>query len=242
MSYFSDNVCASAGRVISTRMDLRTEASKVPDAEDIALEKNQGVYIDGCYVYADMADSSALGQSVKKPVAAKIIRSYINGAADILRHYGGEVRSFDGDRVMAIFIGSDKETKAVRAALGVNWFVSQFLADRIDSAWTDLKEKNIFTLAHRIGIDTGEALLTRTGVRGDNDLISVGAEPNVAAKLSDLKGSYSLYITKEVYDPMSNDVAYFENGSPMWHQLHAPQSFGGSYRTVLGSTAYWQPA
>jgi adenylate cyclase len=240
VTFYSSSITSKAGTVLATRITVRVEDLKVPDAADIALEKNEGVLIDACYVYADMVDSSGLAHKIKKPVGAKIVRSYVNGASDILRHYGGEIRGFDGDRVMAIFIGTDKETNAVGAGLAINWFVEDYLRDKINEEWADLKEKNIWTLNHGIGIDVGEALLTRTGVRGDNDLISVGSAPNTAAKLSAVRDGHALHITKEVYEPMSNEVAFLADGSCIWIRLQGITVGGRPYQ-VLASNAYREP-
>ena len=179
-------------------------------------------------------------------MTAKIIHSFINGAADILRHYGGEIRSFDGDRVMAIFVGIDKETMAVRAALAVNWLVQEYLVGKVRETWPDLTD--IWTFEHSIGIDSGEALITRGGVRSDNDLISIGTAPNVAAKLSDLRDGRSLHITPAVYEPMSNEVAFaaptithpLSSPTQMWWPLTAIRVGGRHISPLgLGVTKHW---
>lgn len=87
----------------------------VPKTEDIVM-KNGGRLVDATYAYADLADSSTIAQLLNNEVAAKIIRAFVNSATRILRHYNGQIRSFDGDRVMAIFIGEKKNWDAVRAA------------------------------------------------------------------------------------------------------------------------------
>jgi len=158
-----------------------TDGRVVPKTDDIVL-KNGGKLINATYLYADLAGSSRLAQTVYKETTAKIIRAYINTATRILRHYGGEIRSFDGDRVMAIFMGADKNVRATRAALAINWAVLDVIRPAIKEAWSD--GDTICEIEHGIGIDTGEALIVRGGVRDNNDLISVGAAPNIAAKLS----------------------------------------------------------
>lgn len=92
-----------------------TNGTVVPKTEDIVM-KNGGRLVDATYAYADLADSSTIAQLLNNEVAAKIIRAFVNSATRILRHYNGQIRSFDGDRVMAIFIGEKKNWDAVRAA------------------------------------------------------------------------------------------------------------------------------
>src|ERR1700685_3548109 len=106
------------------------------------------------------------------------------------------MHSFDGDRVMAIFIGSSKNTSAVRAAFSLNWAVKEVIRPKLRKKWpTSLAN---YTMHHGVGSDTGSALVVRGGVRNHNDLVSIGAAPNTAAKLSELRNSPDIYITADV--------------------------------------------
>lgn len=237
MSLVSSRVAREAKGTIDAYINIRV-SDEVPETTQIALEKNEAVQVEAAYLYADMVDSSSLAQTAYKPVSAKIIRSYVNGASQILRHYGGSIASFDGDRVMAIFVGTNKETTAVRAALAINWLVAEELGPKIREKWDDIAK--YWTLRHSIGIDVGEALITRGGVRGDNDLISIGKAPNVAAKLSDIRNDKQIHITHEVFGPMSQGLATTETGVRLW-TAEPGVRVGGRNIPVLGSGAYWEP-
>jgi class 3 adenylate cyclase len=203
--------------------------SKVPEAENIGM--NEGVELDATYVYADMADSSKLAHSVYKPVAAKIVRAYVNTATYILKAWGGEIRSFDGDRVMAIFIGENMNRSAGLAAMEINWAVQEVIWPRIQKRWNDVATWG-WTLGHGVGVDTGEALLIRSGVRGDNDIVSIGKAPNVAAKLSSLRSAGSLYVTQAVYEDFNDNLWYGPKREQMWSRMYSAQVIGGSRYTV----------
>lgn len=90
-------------------------------------------------------------------------------------------------------------------------------------------------MKHTIGIDTSDLYIARTGVRGANDLVWAGRSANYAAKLSALCGSYSTYITAEVYNNMNDQVKFSENGkgTNMWTALKW-NTFDN--RTIYGST------
>lgn len=207
----TDDVSSGIDDVLKSPWSKRN-GSVVPETDDVVL-KDGAVNIDATYLYADLADSSSLAQKVNKEVTAKVIRSYLNAAVRLLKHYKGEIRSFDGDRVMGIFIGGSKNTNAVRAALALNWAVEKQLKPKLEAKWSDLGDHWI--VKHGVGIDTGQAMLVRGGVRNNNDLISIGAAPNVAAKLSELRYSPTIYITKAVYDGMSDSNKTYE-GKSMW--------------------------
>lgn len=215
-----------------------TDGTVVPETDNIVM-KNGGRLVEATYVYADLADSSAIAQSLQKEAAAKIIRAFVNSSTRILRNFGGEIRSFDGDRVMAIFIGDDKNWKAARAAFAINWAVYEVIRPAIKANWSD--GENFYRISHRVGIDTGESLIVRGGARNNNDLISVGGAPNIAAKLSDLKGGYATYITDRVYDELTDDLLYYESNGvrqKCWSRLYSPIQIGGTYNTVYGSDIY----
>jgi len=216
-----------------------TNGTVVPTTDDIVM-RNGGRLLDATYAYADLADSSKIAQTLKKEAAAKIIRAFVNSATRILRNFGGEIRSFDGDRVMAIFVGDDKNWNAVRAAFAINWAVVEVIRPAIKSNWSD--GEDFCNISHRVGIDTGESLIVRGGARNNNDLISVGAAPNIAAKLSDLKNGHTTYITDRVYDELADNLLYYESNGyrqNCWSKLYSSIQIGGTYNTVYGSTVYW---
>jgi class 3 adenylate cyclase len=236
----------------------------VPEKGDLTFLNGGGaVRLNATYAYADLADSSGLAQSVKQEVAANIIRAYVHAAAKTFRSYGGEIRSFDGDRVMSIFVGEDKNAQAVRAALALNWAVDKVINPIMFEMWSDLSQ--LWRMRHAIGVATGEALIVRGGVFGDSDMISIGGAPNIAAKLSELRPvsphvgpQYSIYITEEVYGDLPDTVklgqASFQQrswgfvGQPappstvdMWDPL-GQRRIGGTHVWVRGSTYEWEPS
>lgn len=213
-----------------------TNGTKVPTTDDVVM-KNGGRLIDATYLYADLAGSTAMANSLKKETTAKIIRSYINTASRILKHQGGEIRSFDGDRVMAIFMGDDKESRAVRAAFAINWSVIKVIRPAIETTWSD--GKNFCDIDHGIGIDTGEALIVRGGVRIDNDLISIGRAPNKAAKLSEIRDSYPITITSDVFEALSAEVTTWREGSSFWTRTPVRNEHG-LLDELYRSSGWWE--
>ena len=200
---------------------VTVNGQKVPETEDVNLTSG-AVILEATYLYADMANSTGLAQAYQKFAVAKIIRCYLNAATTIIKDRGGEIRSFDGDRVMGIFYGDSKNTKAAKAALNITWAVEKVIRPKIEAKWGDLR----WTLKHGIGIDTGEAWIVRGGVRGTNDLVSIGRAPNVAAKLSEIRNSKQVMVTSDVYNNM-NDTVRQTNGTDMW-VYQGTKSFGGN--------------
>lgn len=214
-----------------------TNATKVPETDDIVL-RNGGKLVDATYLYADLAGSSKMAQQLTKEAAAKVIKAYVNTSTRILRHKGGEIRSFDGDRVMAIFMGADKEDRAVRAAMGIHWAVQEVIPAAIKKRYSD--PEKFPTIAHGIGIDSGEALIIRGGIRDNNDLISIGAAPNIAAKLSDIRDYRgSIFVTNSVKDVLSDDYLRYDGWREVWTRLGWGHDVGGSSVQVWATNVQW---
>jgi hypothetical protein len=78
-------------------------------------------------------------------------------------------------------------------------------------------------------------------VRGNNDLVSVGRSPNVAAKLSDIRNSpYRTYITAEVYNKLNKEALYSIDGKKLrWEKRSF--SVGGEDMTVYRSKWWLKP-
>jgi class 3 adenylate cyclase len=213
---------------------VTVDGRTVPETEDVNLTSG-AVILDATYLYADMVDSTGLAQNHTKPAVAKIIRCYLSAATTIIKTRGGAIRSFDGDRVMGIFHGDSKNSDAAKAALNINWAVTEIIGPEIKAKWDDLD----WILGHGVGIDTGQSWLVRGGVWGTNDLVSIGRAPNIAAKLSAVRGSGPILITSDVYS-MLNKASKYASGKDMW----SPQGtveFGGKLVSYYSSSYWWRP-
>lgn len=201
--------------VLSQTWDIR-DGQVVPETEDVVLAGG-GVKLDATMLYADLADSTDLAMWDRR-VAARIFKAFLACSSRLIRHKGGSVRSFDGDRVMGVFVGKSKNTDAVKCALNINWMFVKALKPKFEAKYTKLSDRT-YKLAHCTGVDTSETLVVRGGIRNNNDLIWVGRAPNVAAKLSALREpSYSSFITGDVYDLMNSSSKISSGGENMWEE------------------------
>ena len=175
----TDDLKAEVNKIIKERWTL-TDGRVVPETKDIELGNN-GVRLDATCLYADLADSTSLVNTYRDSFAAEIYKCYLNCACRIIHKQHGEIVAFDGDRVMAIFLGGSKNTAAVRAGLAINHAVEEI----INPALKDYYNEKIgtFVVRHSVGIDTSKVLVARTGIRGSNDLVWVGRAGKHSAKL-----------------------------------------------------------
>lgn len=190
------------------------EGTKVPDDDSRLGLKNEAIEIEGTVLYADMADSTSIVDSQSKEFAAEIYKTFLYCAAKLIREHGGTITAYDGDRIMAVYMGDYMNTNAAKTALKIKWAVKNIIHPQMKRFYTS-KE---FLLGHVTGIDTSKLFVAKTGVRGANDLVWVGRSANYAAKLSSLPATYT-YITKAVYDRLATE-AKISNGTNMWEKRH----------------------
>lgn len=231
MSNFKDALSSYVKKVFKDAWAER-EGRVVPEAKDLILG-NEAVHFERATIlYADLSGSTRMVESKKWEFATEIYKTYLHCATRIIKDEGGVVTSYDGDRVMGVFIGESQTTPAARAGLKINYAVQNIINPAMHEQYsTD------YNVVQVVGIDTSEVRVARTGARGDNDLVWVGRAANYAAKLTELKLSERTWVTKEAYDYMLDDAKF--GGSPrrnMWKAYNWSEMGG---RQVYGSTWWW---
>ena len=207
------------------------EGKKVPESEDLGLG-NDAVKLDGTVLYADLDDSTNLVDSYKPEFASEIYKAYLSCAAKVIRSEGGEITSYDGDRIMAVYIGESKNTAAARSALKINYAVTKI----INPILKDCYPNDNYNVRQVVGIDTSKLFIARTGIRGSNDLVWVGRSANYAAKLCSLSPNYPSRLTEEVYNQLHESLKYSSDGRSMW-ELDGWENINGM--RIYRSTWWW---
>ena len=230
-----DDVSSAATTAIWTDWSPR-ESNSIPKSEDIGLTTGDAVGLNGVWLYADLRDSSGLAQRLPRETAATCISAYLRCTSHIIRHTGGAIRSFDGDRVMAIY---KVVNTAVRTAQLIVGAVETILRPNLELRFPSLTGSNGWEMDVGIGIDWGEAMMIRGGVRGNNDLVSIGSAPNVAAKLGDVRsGGKSIFITAPCHSVLDDTQRYAPStGEDMWARVEN-QVVGGTTIVAYGSGWY----
>lgn len=228
----ADDLSAEVVKILKEKWETR-DGQKVPDTPDLKLA-NDAVKLKGTVLYADLADSTRLVKGYKPAFAAEVYKTYLICACRIIRAKGGEITAFDGDRVMAVFIGDSKNTSAMKAALNISYAVQKIINPKIKEQYP----KTDYQVRQAVGIDTSDLFIARTGIRGSNDLVWVGNAANMAAKLCALReGNYGSWVTAAVYDA-AHESAKLSKGKSMWEQ-QSWTAQGGA--TVYRSSWWWKP-
>jgi len=231
-----DDIKNDVDTVIATPWNKRS-GNKVPSSEDVALSGG-AVELDATYLYTDLANSSMIAKQFDQRIAAKIFKTFHSTSCRLIRKHSGTILSFDGDRILAVFYGDSKNSSATKCALNINYVVTEVIREKFESKYEVVRNAD-FRISHGTGIDTGTVLLVRAGVRGSNDLVSIGRGPNLAAKLSELRAART-YITSSVYKKIHETSKF--GGDPkenMWKRCS--WGFLGDKIIVYRSDWQWEP-
>lgn len=206
----------------------------IPDDNSLKLG-NDGINIEAAVLYADLAGSTNIVKKFTNTTAAEIYKTFLLSTCKVIRANGGEITAFDGDRVMAVFMGGTPNTTAAKTALQINYTVKQIVQPEFKKVYDDSEYKFEFG----IGIDTSKILVAKTGIRGANDLVWVGNAANIAAKLCSIRGTdKTTWISENSYSKLMDSSKY---GGPepkrnMWTSEYNAEL--GIY--MYGSSWWWE--
>lgn len=219
MTTFLDGLVEATSDITGTAFTVR-DGQTVPTTDDVGYD--QAVKIEATWLYTDLMDSSGLVALSPRETVGKVIRLFLDVSVRIMGHNGGQIRSFDGDRVMAIYHGTGRQDAAVRSAMQIKWACNTLLQPAIQRQYKSIREGG-WKIRPASGAASGTALIVRGGVRRkDNDLVSVGVAPNLAAKLSDHRcetETRHVRVDAGTYNGLS-DRGRLSSGTNMWKGPH----------------------
>lgn len=172
---------------------------------------NKGLIADLTFLFIDIRKSSMMHDVYGHANAARIYQAFHEINVTAIKRWEGEVRAFDGDRIMGVFSGKRKNNNAVNAAFNIRWAVEHILNKHFEESQK---------IKIGIGIDTGETLITKVGKARDTnttDLVWVGKACNYASHLCQ-EANNSILISPGVYSVLA-DTNKFADEKNMWQEV-----------------------
>ncbi|HEX03759.1 MAG TPA: adenylate/guanylate cyclase domain-containing protein [Bacteroidetes bacterium] len=204
----ADDIKSNVKKILSEKWETR-QGQVVPSPEKLYL-KNEAVELEGTVLYADLDGSTYMVDNNEPWFSAEVYKSYLWCCAKIIKDNDGVITAYDGDRIMAVYIGDRRNSNAAQTALKINYAVQKIINPSIKEQYS-----NSYEVKQVVGIDTSNLFVTRTGVRGDNDLVWVGRAANYAAKMTSLSSDTPSWISEAVYKKINKDTK-FTDGKNMW--------------------------
>ena len=110
-------------------------------------------------VFADVVGSTAMGERVDPETLRWAMQRWFGRVRDVVERHGGTVENYVGDAVMAVFgipvAHEDDALRAVRAA--------SEMREEVAALRDELGRERGVELAVRVGVNTGEAVVGRSG-------------------------------------------------------------------------------
>jgi class 3 adenylate cyclase len=204
----------------------------VPGSEAALTLGNTGVRIDATVLYADIRGSTPMVDSLPDTLAAEYYKAYLHCAAKIVKDVGGSITAYDGDRLMAIFVGDEQANDAIHTALKINCAVIKIINPQFSALYQDAHRD----IAHTVGIDSGILLAAKAGVRQDTDLVWIGPAANYAAKLNSfegLDGNFQIRATAQAIERAGGVGKHTraQGGATIWSGPYSNLDRGSHFRT-----------
>jgi adenylate cyclase len=192
-----------------------TETKTIPSPENVPFGK-KAFRIKLTAFCIDLRKSTDLLRIHDKETCGKIHKSFLTIATKIINENKGQIRSFNGDSVLAFFPAQYKRDieNAVKTAFQLKW--------ALNIKFSPLFEQ-YSKLDFCIGIDWGDVLIVKAGLPkndNNNDLVFLGMCVNFATAIANQGyGPNHVEISSSTYSNLTDDWIYgLNNGvkQNMW--------------------------
>ena len=194
-----------------------------PQVIDKMLSSNKlpelgGETRDVTVFFSDLAGFSSISEKMTPAELVRFMNEYLSAMTDIIESKGGYIDKYIGDSIVAVFGApaddSDHASNAARAALGCR--------ARLDELNQGSAAFRGYKVAHRMGLNSGEALVGNIGSRRRFNYSVMSDTVNVASRL---EGANKYYGTTIVASEMTVGLT----GSTFtWRELDAIRVQGRS--------------
>lgn len=202
-SYTLDSSLSRIDDILDADNKSFEESSNIPSRDKLTY--TNGFYVQCAALFVDIRDSSSMTDEHKRPVLAKIYRSFISEMVALFNDnvITKEV-NIHGDCVWCV---CDTPYKSDIDEL---FSMAARACSLVDILNYKLKKKNYTTYSVGVGIDYGRALMIKAGTSGSgiNDVVWMGDVVNQACHLSNEANSgyfdARVFLSNIVYDNLND--------------------------------------
>ena len=155
-------------------------------------------------LFADLVDFTVLSQEYDAEDVHRMVNAYFMRWQAQIEINGGVVEKFIGDAVMAVFglhqSHEDDPHRAIRAALGMR--------TALDELNREFTPEYGATLSMRVGIDTGDVVVTKLDERPGQDLVVIGETVNRASRIQGAAPPSGVLISADTYRHVRGEFSF----------------------------------
>ena len=160
-----------------------------------------GVRRDVTMLFSDIRGYTAFSETVTPEEVIEVLNRYFELQADIVERHGGDIDKFVGDELMAMFVGEDKEDRAVRCGVEIRDTLAEHFGGKDGGR----------ELAVGVGIASGHVVLGAMGARSRMDYTVLGSTVNLAARLCGKAGPWQVLVDRATSDLADADLVIREH-------------------------------
>ncbi|MGR3713381.1 MAG: adenylate/guanylate cyclase domain-containing protein [Shimia sp.] len=226
-----DEIGDLAGRInvmagqLSERMELMKfvshETVSAIQARDGAGMRRGGERREVTMLFSDIRGYTAFSETVTPEEVIEVLNRYFGIQSEIVVRHGGDIDKFVGDELMAMFVGEDKEDRAVRCGVEIKDALAQSFGAQTGRE-----------LAVGVGIASGAVVLGAMGARDRMDYTVLGSTVNLAARLCSKAGPWEVLVDRATTDLVDEGIDLqartpvalkgYEDPVPVFHATLAP--------------------
>ena len=147
------------------------------------------------FMFCDLVGSTQLSREIDPEDLRDIVTDYREAAAAAVRRYEGTIAQYYGDGILIYFgypiAHEDDARRAVQAALDI--------VDAVAKLNTRLRTEQPVSLAVRIGVHTGTAVVGDVGGANRTERLAMGDTPNIAAGIQGLAKPNTVVISPATF-------------------------------------------
>ena len=190
--------------VMAGQLGERLELMKFVSHETMsAIQKQDGGAIrrggerrDVTMLFSDIRGYTAFSETVMPEEVIEVLNRYFEFQSEIVERHGGDIDKFVGDELMAMFVGEDKEDRAVRCGVEIRNSLAEHFGGKDGG----------HELAVGIGIASGHVVLGAMGARQRMDYTVLGSTVNLAARLCSKAGPWQVLVDRATSDLVDLDL------------------------------------
>lgn len=180
------------------------------------LEIGSARRMDAAILFFDLENFTTTSSQISNEATLFILNNIIPSLTRIIRHWGGTIEKNTGDGIMAI-LGTETRNpqtiarEAIESAMAIRYIM-------LVEIQKTLADQKLPVLNFRIGMDMGEVLISRIGIKNMNFVTVVGDAANRASKLQSLSRTNGISIGENLAANLDVYLhQYVEEGSdPSW--------------------------
>lgn len=202
--YNFDSSLSRIDEILDASNDTFEESDSIVDREKLTFKN--GFYVYCTVLFVDIRDSSNMTDAHKRPVLAKIYRSFISEMVALMNgHDTCREVNINGDCVWCVC-----ETN-FKTDIDDVFSLAAKACSLVDILNYKLKKKNYQTYQVGVGIDYGRALMIKAGNKGSeiNDVVWMGDVVNQACHLcNEANSGYfdkRVFLSNIIYDNLNDN-------------------------------------